>query len=273
MKVRRILLLTSVCISLNAEAASISIDGNLADWGLHRNGNSADWRPNSSLVADSQYTVEDQTGYSGTRLFPGYGGQAYDAEAFYITMDSTNLYLALVTGLSPNTPNDPAHNSYGPGDFAIDFGRDGTFEFGVETTGSQAGSLFRVSEWEYGVWDTNSNYNPGNPDSRHPTSIKTGSVVSSLGQLIYNSNPFKNMGVYTNDNHYAIEASIPLIAFSGFSGKFDVHWTMNCANDAISVDPELRGTVPEPNSVLLLTAGILGLLIIGRNHNALARVS
>jgi hypothetical protein len=267
MKVLHTLSLASICISLNANAASITIDGNLSDWGLHRNGNSADWLPNSSLVPSSQYTVEDQTGNSGTRLFPGYGGQAYDAEAFYITMDATYLYLALITGLSPNTPNDPAHNSYGPGDFAIDFGRDGTFEFGVETTGSQAGSVFRVSAWDYGLWDTNGNYDPNHPDLSHPTSIKTGTLVSSAGQLIYNSNPFKNMGIYTNDNHYAIEAAIPLIAFSGFSGKFDVQWTMNCANDAILVDPNLA-TVPEPNSLLLLSAGILGLFSIGRKNSS-----
>lgn len=271
MEVRHLAILISICFSLDASAASITIDGDLADWGLHRNGNMADWLPNPSLVPATQYTVEDQTGYSGARLFPGYGGQAYDAEAFYIAMDSANLYLALVTGLSPNTINDPAHNSYGAGDFAFDFGGDGTFEFGLETTGSQAGSVYRVSAWDYGLWDTNGNYNPGNPDLSHPTSIKTGSLVSSVGQLIYNSNPFKNMGVFNNDDHYVIEASIPLIAFNGFSGKFDVQWTMNCANDAIAVDP-LLSTVPEPNSVLLLSAGLVGLLSMRTNNHLLARV-
>lgn len=272
MKVRYALTLASMCISFNATAASIiSIDGNLADWGLHRNGNSADWLPNPDLVPSSQYTVEDQTGFSGTRLFPGYGGQAYDAEAFYITMDATYLYLALVTGLSPNKLNDPARNSYGPGDFAIDFGRDGSFEFGVETTGAQAGSVFRVSTWDYGLWDSNGNYDPSHPDLSHPTSIKTGSLVSSAGQLIYTSTPFTKMGVHKRNKHYAIEAAIPLIAFSGFSGKFDVHWTMNCANDAISVDPDL-GTVPEPNSVLLLAAGMLGFISISQKRNSLAAI-
>jgi len=246
----------------SAGAQAIVIDGNLTDWGLKQTGQVSDWIPDPAVVPSAeQYTVEDQTGGAGTRLFPGWGGQAYDAEALYVSINSSFLYIALVTGLHPDTPDDPKNNSYAPGDFAIDFGRDGSFEFGIQTTGSDKGKVYRVSEWDYGLWDVNGNLAPNNPDRRHPTSMKTATQVG-IGQLIYTNEPFTNMGEYTSDKHYVIEAAIPLSAFAGFSGKFDVHWTMNCANDAISADPEL--TVPEPGTLALLPLGLLSLLALRR---------
>lgn len=256
------MLVTGLISAASAHAGLVTVDGNLADWGLHQTGQASDWTPSSSVVPNaSQYAVEDQTGGSGTRLFPGWGGQNYDAEALYVSLDSGFLYLALVTGLSPNTPNNPAGNSYGPGDFAIDFGQDGSYEFGVQTTGADAGKVYNVSAWDYGLWDIAGNYNPSNPDLKHPTSIKTGSLVGS-GSLVYTSAPFTNMGVNTGDNHYVIETAIPLSSFAGRSGKFDVHWTMNCANDAIKADPLL--TVPEPATLALMPLGLIGLLAMRR---------
>ncbi|MBS3963562.1 MAG: PEP-CTERM sorting domain-containing protein [Methylomonas sp.] len=244
---------------LPVHAASIVVDGNVSDWGLSRNGNANDWIPNRVISSNLEYIIEDQTGGASVRLFPGWGGQAYDVEALYAFTNTSHLFIALITGLSPNTPNNPAANSYGPGDFAIDFGSDGSFEFGIETTGANAGAVFRISEWAYGLWDSLGNYNPTNPDRRHPTSILAGILVGD-GDLIYTDTPFKNMGVHRNDAHYVIEAAIPLSVFTGFSGKFDIHWTMNCANDALLLDPFLPpSAVPEPSIIALLAFGILAL--------------
>ena len=270
MKYLKALIVTLLSSSLysSAQATSITVDGNLADWGLNRNGNAGDWLPNPALVPSSQYTVEDQTGGLNTYLNPGYGGQAYDAEAMYTFTDHSNLYIALVTGLSPNTPN--SGNSYGPGDFAIDFGRDGTFEFGIQTTGADKGKVYSNVVWDLGLWDSNNQYinsshNPANPF--HPTSIRSG-TYAGVGQLIYDANlGFNNMGQYINDYHYVIEAAIPLAVFSGFSGLFDIHWTMNCANDAISVDPVLA-RVPEPATLALLMLGLIGMSFSRRSKTS-----
>ena len=75
-------------------------------------------------------------------LYTSWGGQAYDAEALYVDYDSSKLYLAMITGHNPAMANGPS--SYAPGDFLIDFGRDGVFEYGIKTTGANAGSLFKI---------------------------------------------------------------------------------------------------------------------------------
>ncbi len=249
-------------LTASTSAVAITIDANLADWGIQRTGRASDWSPLPGIV----HVAEDQ---HNSYLNPGYGAQAYDAEALYLTRDNDYLYIALVTGHSPLTPNRPSANSWGAGDIAIDLGADGSWDLGIETTGNQGtqGGIYSGVGWAYGIWDAQGRYDPAHPDRTHPTSI-LGGRLEATAALAYTTSGQAGYGLWTGDKHYFYEVAVPWSVFgSQWAGSlFDVHWTMNCANDSIQLRdtlpvPALRQTqgLPEPGSLALLPLGLVAL--------------
>lgn len=249
-------------------AAAIVVDGNIDEWLA----NKTTWAvANAGIHA----TVEDQTGGLGAYLNPGYGGQAYDAEALFATIADSRLYIALATGHNPLTAT--GGNNYGAGDFAIDFGRNGSYELGInffrasanaKENFGQMGGVYRVGEWYYGLWQSPGNYNPANPDRSNPTAIKSG-VKLGNAQFAYTTVGATGYGSYAADRHYFYEMSIDLalLQAAGWDGSaFDIHWTELCANDAIVVDPDRY--VPEPASLALVVGGLFGLATARRRAEA-----
>lgn len=258
---------------LSNSAYAITIDGDLKDWIAQPNHSAGDWTPISSGVF---YTVEDQSGLENNGyLNPGYGGQAYDAEAIYVTRDAVNLYIAIVTGLAPNTTSYPA------GDIALDFGSNGSFDYGVIVKsdsqhtnpdsdlnggiGNQ-GQIYRVNQWNVGLWDDNGNdVGNGHGTDKNPTTVKAGTLLPGLATIVYeqaryNGSSVNNiLGAYAG-RHYLIEASLPLNLFTAaeLAQTLAVQWTMACANDVISVNDPLP-TVPTPAVLPMLALGILAL--------------
>ncbi len=260
----KIILATGLLLSLSAQAAVI--DGDWRDWiAPSGSGSADDWQP---VVAGTKYAVEDQAGGLATYLDPGYGGQAYDAEAIYVATTGTAIQVAVITGKAPD-------NTYPWGDIAIDFGNDGVFEYALVTRGDawgigNAGEVYAASDWNLGLWSAPGVYDPS-PDSdyarRHPTSVADGELLGD-GAFAWSKMdvPVGTLG----GDHWFMEASIPLnlLDASLFSQPFTAHWTMGCANDWIEVDPVL---VPEPLTGGLLGLGLLGLMGLSRRARAGSR--
>jgi hypothetical protein len=242
-----------------AALAEIIVDGNLSDWQI----DSGTWV--SSLPGVSA-TIEDDTRSGAYYLNPGYGGQAYDAEAIYAAIQGDKLFIALATGHDPLTVNNPDANVYAAGDFAIDFGKDGSYELGINVVnnfdGGKLGGVYAFPVWSYGVWDANGNEtnNPDLADQTHPASL-LGGTLRGTADYSYTTTGAAGYGSQQSDLHYFYEIALDLdlLYDAGWDGnEFNIHWTQNCANDAILVDP--ANGVPEPGSLALAGIGMIGLL-------------
>ena len=164
-------------------------------------------------------------------------------EAIYFTQQGPTAYFAVISGfpLATVTANG---QTYLPGDLAIDFGANGSFEYGVETIGTHL--LYSGATWA----------NPGFLVSA-PYALAGGTSVGPV-QFGYQSNAYSATG------HYAFEVGIPISDFTAVGWTdtsrplFDLHWTMSCGNDAL--DLVVPGSVvPEPTTCALMLLGLGGL--------------
>ena len=260
-------------LGLSNAANAITVNGDLSDWGLTNQ-----WTPSGNVNGQGAgtyqyngltiyYTVEDYTSGNGF-IGPGWGGQAYDAEALYVTWDAANLYIALVTGHYPNTKQEGG--DYAAGDFALNFWsgtNDNTYEFGIRTPhlsnnlDQHPAGVYRtigLSDWVLSPY-----WGDQLPAEQRVTSLNLqSSNLEKPESLVGSADMFIKQGPDTIggglDTHWIYEVSVPIYIFKDFlkpDVELDVRWTMNCANDIIVVkdDPPVRVDEPPVWALLGLT--------------------
>ncbi len=251
-------------LSAESMAGAIQANGNLEDWGLFTNG-STTWTPSGNQSGKSYsyngwtiyYAVEDYTSGNGY-IGPGWGGQAYDAEALYVTFDSTYLYIALVTGHNPNTPNNPSENTYSAGDFALNFwsgSDDHTYEFGIRTPhkGNKSNKFFTTGVYRTtnDDWSKDPLWKTEAVTSLDMSQLKDQDRVGSATMSI-KKGP-NNIGAGSGP-HWIYEISVDKDLFGDAfknNNGLNISWTMNCANDVITVEDDIPAIDEPPVWALL----------------------
>lgn len=281
MRTRTLLLTLALQLALAGPAAATvlarQIDGQVDDWPI----DPLTWEPTAAGIEFAGGNrpdplnghPEDTTGGALTPVYPGYGGQLYDAEAAYATVQDGVLYFAIVTGL-PQTGTRTVgldgrvvygNGLWAPGDIAIDFGLDGTYELGIETTGRSstltdrlAGGVYRSTgaRWEDDWIGTPYRSAANDYTAANPTSMVGGELVGEA-LLVYSSTPVTGLGGFRSDRHYVIEGAVDLslLGLAPTKEDFMLHWAMDCGNDAIAVDPP-PAPAPEPGTLALLALGL-----------------
>lgn len=275
----------AVALSFSGSVGAFVVDGDLSDWLQNAPTASVDdWTPFDGI----KYQVDDDR---RNYLNPGWGGQAYDAEAIYVALDSDNLYVAVITGLAPGT------NIYPSGDILIDGAFDisgGPRSFDVaivveDRAGFSVGDVVLADpgDFGYGLWNgpkdqKKASEAPTQFFTDHPTIVNSGTLLSdatnraevfygagSYNGDVFNGDTTMKLGAHDTQGkhkHFVIEAMIPLDLFELDGGgnvlepQFLVHWNMQCNNDFVEVDPQLGGDVPAPPVWSLLTLGMAGVL-------------
>jgi hypothetical protein len=240
------------------------------------NSGNAAWAPSAAGVS---FTSEDYVGPNGF-VGPGYGGQGYDLEALYVQTVGSNLVItgisgadlaAMPVGASGNCPSGSACNTFPIGDFFLGTGTDANFNpvVGIEVTGQRyimdahgytvgwtspltAGSVVDVngadlvnggfdrglSAWSY----------VGSP-SQISAAGYTGASAARTGAVTWE----------TINGHAAFQATVDTQFLGSVIGSnYIVHWGELCGNDFLRTDV----SVPEPNSLFLLAAGLMGALVL-----------
>ena len=207
--------------------------------------------PLSYFSGWTQFADDDGVGANGF-VDPGWGGQKFDAEYLFYKYDKgSNIFsIGLQTGFDVQhepTSSDYKNPGYYAGDLALSFDCcDCTWEYGVNFTGTNVG-LYAVTAWSDPIFFPQST----------PYKISSGTLIGNSFTTSAGSEDNGELSYYRTASF-----SLSDIGYTTLPSLFAAHWTMSCGNDVIEgCDP-----IPEPQTLLLLGIGLLGLAFVGRKR-------
>ena len=228
--------------SAPVSAATITIDGNLSDWGItvgdNNTSNFSNLANNIGLLTSFTEDQSDTAGDSGY-VGPNQGGQNYDAEFLGMALQGSMLYVAIVSGQRP----DNGATRFAPGDLNLTI--DG-INYGIEVGGGNG--------WTTGVAATNPAQTAGSVWTNvdwivDPIAPATDVQMQVTGTSTQVGNAdYVYTGNTSTNQHSIIELALDISNLLGEDGEgiIGIYWSPSCGNDIVqafhlaAVEQELR---------------------------------